>query len=100
MMVIDIIILFIAVAFLGVMVYLAYQTKENMTYVHPKSGGKYKVISTNSRYKDPKTREWSDTVTYCSLKDGRMYAREKNDFYSSMVNIRKWKKQKEENKER
>ena len=96
-MTLDIIIIFVAVLFLSGLIYVAYQDKEKMTYVHPKTGNKYKIISFTSKYKDPDTRKWSDTVTYCSLKDGHIYVRDKSDFYKSMINIKDWKKQKKTN---
>lgn len=51
-----------------------------MIFKYLKNNTRYRVLE-EGKLKCPETGEWVECVFYMSMKDGKVYAREKEDFY-------------------
>lgn len=63
---------------------------DNRTYVYTKTGESYSPMYW-CKLKCPVTGEWYDAVFYKGVKDGKYYAREKNDFFNKFVKLKDWR---------
>lgn len=66
----------------------AYKRDQELTYVHTKTGNKYRVLQECLMKYDGK---WMDAVVYESEKNGEIYIREYSDFVLNFKSLSKWK---------
>ena len=66
----------------------AYKRDQKLTYVHTKTGNRYRVIQECKMKYDGK---WMDAIAYISEKDSEMYVREYNDFVGNFKRLSEWK---------
>ena len=88
-MIIEILVITLIVLILLIIAiwYLAYLVDMEMTWVYTRTGHKYRILE-ECLMKCPMTGEWYHAVTYLGLRDGKVYVRERNSFYSKFVKVR------------
>lgn len=92
----DKIIAIIIVAILAVIVVVstlicAYERNKEFTYVHIKTGNRYRVIHEGLMKIDG---IWKDAIIYISEKNCEVYVREYSDFVLNFKTLSEWKKEK------
>lgn len=66
----------------------AYKRHLHFTYVHTKTGNRYRIIQECLMKIDG---TWKDAIVYVSEKNGEMYVREYNDFVLNFKRLSEWK---------
>lgn len=66
----------------------AYKRDQKLTYVHTKTGNRYRVIQECLMKIDG---TWKDAIVYVSEKNGEMYVREYSDFVLNFKSLSEWK---------
>ena len=66
----------------------AYKRDQEFTYVHIKTGNRYRVLQECLMRYDGK---WMDAIVYESEKNGEIYVREYSDFVLNFKRLSEWK---------
>ena len=66
----------------------SYKSYQKLTYVHTKTGNRYRVIQESLMKIDG---TWKDAIVYVSEKNGEMYVREYSDFVLNFKSLSEWK---------
>lgn len=68
----------------------AVEESEKNFYVYPKTEHKYKILY-RCKMKLPIERTWIDALIYMGIDDGKLYVRERKDFFDKFVKLSDWK---------
>lgn len=68
----------------------AVEESEKNFYVYPKTEHTYKILY-RCKMKLPIERVWIDALIYMGIDDGKLYVRERKDFFDKFVKLKDWK---------
>lgn len=82
------VIMVLAIIITAITLIMVYKKDHEFTYVHTKTGNRYRIIQECLMKIDG---TWKDAVVYVSEKNGEMYVREYSDFVLNFKRLSKWK---------
>lgn len=82
------VIMVLAIIITAITLIMVYKKDQEFTYVHTKTGNKYRVLQECLMKYDGK---WIDAIVYISMKDSKMYVRAYDDFVLNFKRLSEWK---------